>query len=103
VLLKELCRYFDYNEYLMEKFMNLFPNGAELLEFLDANEQQRPTTIRSNSLKTRRGELARALINRGVNVDPAAKWTKVGLVVYESQVPIGMVIVIIVVLQYMHL
>lgn len=61
----------------------------KLIEFLDANEQQRPVTIRSNSLKTRRGDLAKTLINRGMNVDPAAKWTKVGLIVYDSQVPIG--------------
>jgi 25S rRNA (cytosine2870-C5)-methyltransferase len=56
---------------------------------LDANDQPRPVTIRANPLKTRRGELAKALINRGMNVDPAAKWTKVGLVVYDSQVPVG--------------
>uniref|UniRef100_A0A914XBR6 SAM-dependent MTase RsmB/NOP-type domain-containing protein n=1 Tax=Plectus sambesii TaxID=2011161 RepID=A0A914XBR6_9BILA len=89
VLMKDLCTYYGYNEYLMGKFMDLFPNGQELMEFLDANDQPRPTTIRTNSLKTRRGELARTLINRGVNVDPAAKWTKVGLVIYDSQVPIG--------------
>ncbi|CAJ0581701.1 unnamed protein product, partial [Mesorhabditis spiculigera] len=89
VLTKDLCTYYGYNEYLIGKFMSLFPKGAELMEFLDANEQARPVTIRTNTLKTRRGELAKALINRGVNVDPAAKWTKVGLVVYDSQVPIG--------------
>lgn len=59
------------------------------MEFIDASDQPRPVTIRANPLKTRRGELAKSLIARGINVDPAAKWTKVGLVVYDSAVPVG--------------
>lgn len=88
LLRKDLCIYYSYNEFLMEKFMQLFAL-PELLEFLEATEVQRPLTIRTNSLKVRRRDLAQALINRGVNLDPIGNWTKVGLVVYSSQVPIG--------------
>merc|ERR1712013_84500 len=87
-LKKDLCTYYSYNEFMIDKFLQVFHVG-EILEVLEANEVQRPVTIRSNSLKTRRRDLAQALINRGVNLDPVGKWSKVGLVVYNSSVPIG--------------
>lgn len=88
LLCKDLCVYYSYNEFFMRLLMTLFsPN--ELIEFLEASEVQRPLTIRTNCLKTRRRDLAQALINRGVNLDPIGKWSKEGLVVYTSQVPLG--------------
>lgn len=87
LLRKDMCRYYNYNDFLMMKFMELFPQ--DIIEFLEANEVDRPVTIRTNTLKTRRRNLAQTLINRGVNLDPLGKWTKVGLVIYDSQVPIG--------------
>jgi ribosomal RNA methyltransferase Nop2 len=80
--------YYGYNEYLMEKLFYIFP-VSEAIEFFEANEVPRPVTIRTNTLKTRRRELAQALINRGVNLDPVGKWSKVGLQVFDSPVPIG--------------
>ncbi|XP_067094930.1 probable 28S rRNA (cytosine(4447)-C(5))-methyltransferase [Osmerus mordax] len=88
LLKKDLCMYYSYNNFLIEKLMDIFPL-SELIDFLEANEIQRPITIRTNTLKTRRRDLAQALINRGVNLDPLGKWSKVGLVIFDSGVPIG--------------
>jgi ribosomal RNA methyltransferase Nop2 len=87
-LKNDISKYYGYHDDLIELFMGFF-SFAELIEFLDANEQPRPLTIRSNTLKSKRRELAQVLINRGINLDPLDSWTKVGLKIYDSQVPIG--------------
>lgn len=84
----DLSASYDYNRDLLDLLFDLFsPN--ECLEFIEANEAQRPLTIRTNTLKTKRKDLAKVLIQRGVSLDPVAEWSKVGLKIYESSVPIG--------------
>ncbi|KAL7722433.1 SAM-dependent MTase RsmB/NOP-type domain-containing protein [Entamoeba marina] len=87
LLLQDIQTYYSCNEFLARLVIDLLgPKGA--VDFMEANEAPRPVTIRVNTLKSRRRELAQKLINRGVNVD-MVEWSKSGLVVYESQVPIG--------------
>ncbi|KAJ6455678.1 NOL1/NOP2/sun family RNA met [Mycena sanguinolenta] len=87
-LVADIASYYGYNEFLAEKLFHLFA-VPEAIEFFEANETPRPVTIRTNTLRTRRRDLAQALVNRGVNLEPIGKWTNVGLQVFESSVPIG--------------
>ncbi len=75
--------------YPSKLFTSLKTDKIQALAFFEANESPRPVTIRANTLRTRRRDLAQALMNRGVNLEPIAKWSKVGLQVFESNVPIG--------------
>lgn len=68
--------YFSYNEFMIEKLVELFPL-TDLMDFLEASETQRPLTIRANSLKTRRKDLAQVgycevitLLNAFFNFSP---------------------------------
>ena len=87
-LIKDICAYYGYSQYLAEKLFNLFP-PKEAFAFFEANETPRPVVIRTNTLRTHRRDLAQALINRGVTLEPVGKWSKIGLQVFESAVPLG--------------
>ncbi|KAF3653986.1 hypothetical protein FXO38_15361 [Capsicum annuum] len=66
----------------------LFP-PVELIKLIEAFDKPRPISLRKNILKIHRRDLAGVLLNRDVNLDPLSKWSKVGLVVYDYQVPVG--------------
>eukprot|EP00916_Digyalum_oweni_P011204 GHVL01018681.1.p1 GENE.GHVL01018681.1~~GHVL01018681.1.p1 ORF type:complete len:395 (+),score=73.18 GHVL01018681.1:39-1223(+) len=87
-LANEVSISFGYSLELAKYFLTVF-NPSEAIEFFEANEQQRPMTLRTNMLRVKRRALAQALIARGANVDPLGDWTSVGLKVEDSQVPIG--------------
>ena len=78
----------SYNPNLVEYFFYMF-SPQECVEWFDANESDRPLVIRTNTLKTRRRDLAQVLINRGINLDPLGEWSRLGLKIYDTPVPIG--------------
>lgn len=88
LLRRDLLDLYEYNEFLMDSIMLMFP-PAEAVDFLEAMEKTRPTTIRVNTLKAKRRDLVQALVKRGMNIEPLEKWSKVGLQVFESNVPIA--------------
>ncbi|KPA73989.1 putative Nucleolar protein [Leptomonas pyrrhocoris] len=88
LLRSDLLELYEYNEFLMDAILLLFP-PAEAVDFLEAMEKTRPTTIRVNTLKAKRRDLVQALVKRGMNIEPLEKWSKVGLQVFESNVPIA--------------
>jgi len=81
-LIDDLCIKYGYNEFLMQKFFDMFPLPT-LTQFLDANDARRPVTIRTNTLKTNRRELITSLVSKSVTLEKIEKWSKVGVVLYE--------------------
>jgi len=57
----DVSQAFDYNHDLLELLFDLFA-PSECLEFIEAQETARPMTIRTNTLKTKRKDLAKVLI-----------------------------------------
>ncbi len=84
----EVCElvtmYYGYNPELAKYFLDMFP-PEEALSFFEANEKARPVTLRTNTLKTRKTDLAKQLTARGVNVANIGEWcNREGLKVYAN-------------------
>lgn len=67
LLQRDLCIYYSYNDFLMLKLIQMFPLD-ELLEYLEASEVQRPMTIRTNTLRARRRDLAEVCTSFILNI-----------------------------------
>jgi len=87
-LSSDMAELFGYLPELVDYFLSML-GPHETLQFLESSDTPRPVVLRTNTLKTRRKDLAQALIKRGVNLDPLSDWSKVGLKIYESPVPLG--------------
>lgn len=88
LLKKDISAAYGYSDGVIDILMGLF-GPIDFHAFITACEKPRPLTIRVNSLKVKRRQLAQMLIARGVNLDPLGDWCKDGLQIFSSQVPIG--------------
>lgn len=61
----------------------------EVYAFMVHSDTERPTTIRINTLKAKRKEVAKSLISKGVDLDPVGTWDTEGLKIYKSSISIG--------------
>jgi ribosomal RNA methyltransferase Nop2 len=57
----DICQAYGYNNDMIDLFLDLFP-PQQCFELIEANETTRPVTIRTNTLKTKRRDLAKVLI-----------------------------------------
>lgn len=76
-----------YNEFLRSKIFQIF-SKTEGLAFMEANEKQRPTILRVNTLLKRRKDLIHSLSQRKVETG-TLEWTDSAIVAFKSEVPLG--------------
>ncbi|KAF3497810.1 hypothetical protein DY000_02053742 [Brassica cretica] len=75
-LKSDFASYYGYSlliRTLFELFLPVELMEIKLMEITDAFDKQRPSSIWTNTLKTRRRDLNDVLLNRGVNPDPLSK------------------------------
>lgn len=77
----------SYNEYLLKKIKEIF-SKKEVEAFLDANEKERPTILRVNTLVTNRKDLMKNLHYRKVEMD-SLEWCEEGIVAFKAGNPLG--------------
>jgi ribosomal RNA methyltransferase Nop2 len=76
------------NQFVMSALFDIF-HPIEAREFLKANQNVRPLSIRVNTIKSSPVELAVGLVKKGVRLKPIGKWSRVCLSVKASCSPIA--------------
>jgi ribosomal RNA methyltransferase Nop2 len=87
-LCEDFCTYYGYNIELIHILNDIF-NPDELKSFLDATENERPITIRTNTLLTKRKCLIKLLKNKGIKLNPINNWSSVGINISDTQMSIS--------------
>ncbi|CAL6030582.1 Nucleolar_protein NOP2 [Hexamita inflata] len=87
ILKHDVCELYGYAPETAEILLGLF-GPEEFVQFVQSCEQPRPVTIRVNTLRLKRKELAALLVPKGVELEPIS-WCHEALTVFKSQVPIG--------------
>lgn len=87
-LKKSIIHRFGCDEGFIDIFFHMF-QMKEALDLLKAIQEDRPLTLRVNTIKVIRQEVAAFLIHKGVRLAPLGKWSRVGLIIHKSVMPIG--------------
>ncbi|PBJ68470.1 nucleolar protein [Trypanosoma cruzi cruzi] len=88
LLRSDIMALYEYNDFLTDAVLLLFP-PAEAVEFFEAMEKPRPTTIRVNTLKAKRREFGAGVAEAWHACEPLEKWSQGRFTGVESNVPIA--------------